>query len=99
MSPEQIEGDRDIDIRSDIYSLGATFYHCLHGKPRFNSTNSMIALYHKTVSPYPWEDEPFSEAVKKLLAKMLESNREKRHSSPQSLIEHCDKVLLEIHQQ
>jgi serine/threonine protein kinase len=46
MSPEQAEG-RGVDPRSDLYSLGATTYHLLSGRPPFPGTTSVsVALAH-----------------------------------------------------
>ena len=37
MAPEQIKGAKNVDRRSDIYSLGATFYEMLAGRTPFES--------------------------------------------------------------
>src|SRR3954452_9405921 len=51
LSPEQIEG-RELDSRSDIYSLGCTAYHMLAGKPPFTGDTPLsVAVQHLNQPP------------------------------------------------
>ena len=52
MSPEQARGDKDIDGRSDVYSIGAMVFALLNGSPPFKSTTPMgMALAHLNEPP------------------------------------------------
>lgn len=54
MSPEQAVGEREIDGRSDIYSLGVLAYQMLTGRVPFTGSNSMaLLLKHVTERPQP----------------------------------------------
>src|SRR5690606_3266049 len=44
MGPEQILGKSDIDVRTDIYSLGASFYHMLTGHPPYEDATAREVL-------------------------------------------------------
>jgi serine/threonine-protein kinase len=54
MSPEQAVGERAIDGRSDIYSLGVVGYQMLTGRVPFQASNSMaLLLKHVSERPMP----------------------------------------------
>ena len=46
ISPEQALEPRDADARSDIYSLGCTFYHMLTGQPPVPEGTAAKKLHH-----------------------------------------------------
>lgn len=53
MSPENVNGVL-VDRRSDIYSLGATVYHAIAGKPPLSETNLIDIVHaHRSVMPAP----------------------------------------------
>ncbi|MBX9929131.1 MAG: serine/threonine protein kinase [Gemmatimonadaceae bacterium] len=54
MSPEQSAGDREIDGRSDLYSLGIVAYQALCGEPPFSAGNTPALLVkHLSERPVP----------------------------------------------
>jgi serine/threonine-protein kinase len=76
MSPEQSAGDRAIDGRSDLYSLGVVGYQMLCGQPPFAASNTPSMLVkHLSEKPVPvderWPDLPqdLSRAVMMCLEK------------------------------
>lgn len=75
MSPESIRKE-SVDFRSDIYSLGATFYHVLSGVMPFrDKTLKGMLLKHLNEAPVPLSERlpaltgPISDVIQKMLAK------------------------------
>ena len=78
MSPEQVKGDKSIDHRSDIYSLGVTMFFALEGKAPYDAeTESQFDIFNKIV----FERLPQltkSHALSQIIQKACEKDREKR---------------------
>ena len=53
MSPEQITALKEIDHRSDIYSLGCVLFECLAGQPPFMHRNEAVVLQLHLTQPAP----------------------------------------------
>ncbi len=47
MAPEQVQGAPDLDVRADLYALGATFYKLLSGLPPLDADDPMALLHRK----------------------------------------------------
>lgn len=53
ISPEQARGETQVDLRSDLYSLGATLFHLLAGRPPFEAATAAGVLAKHLTEPTP----------------------------------------------
>ena len=91
ISPEQVRGQVDVDIRGDIYSLGATLYHMVTGKvPYGGDTPSEVMRKHvdKNVALVPPDhvNTRLSSGLGMVVETMLAKNRDNRYPTPDDLI-------------
>jgi len=96
MSPEQAKGAAVIDIRSDVYSLGATLFHALTGEPPFKGRTApeVIAKQIEEIPPGVRELNPsISIGMEYVIRKMLEKDPEARYQAPRDLLEDLHLIL------
>lgn len=89
MSPEQVQGSK-VDHRSDLYSLGATFYHLLVGRPPFRGDTALAVAFHQVHTPPPslTDSRPdLSSSVCRLIQRMLAKKPDERFASAQVLLQ------------
>lgn len=96
ISPEQIY-DGNVDIRSDIYSLGATYFHMVTGELPF--TGNFTEMLHKRLShtPRPRKTKPdLNREVARVIQKMMARNPARRYNSVTDLVKELEVVIDDI---
>jgi serine/threonine protein kinase len=90
MAPEQARDSSLADVRSDIYSLGCTFYHMLAGQPPFVEGGLGQRIYQHFASE-PADVRTFnpqvSEGLWAVLRRMLAKNPDDRFQTPTEVIQ------------
>jgi serine/threonine protein kinase len=88
LAPEQALDSHSVDIRADIYSLGATFYYCLTGRSPFNEGSvAQKLIWHQTRQPKPIRSVR-ADAPAELVAvidRMMAKDPAQRYPTPQSV--------------
>jgi serine/threonine protein kinase len=89
LAPEAARGSKEIDARSDIYSLGCVAYWLLTGQPVFEGTTSVATiLKHVTEAPIPPSqrtDNPVPEDLEAVVMRCLEKDPASRPQSADEL--------------
>ena len=100
VAPEKLDNQPE-DFRSDIYSLGATLFHAVAGRPPFEAeTASMVALKHlksQAVSLQAFAPD-VSSATAFVINKTLNKERDQRYQSYGELAEHLEYAHGELKQ-
>jgi serine/threonine protein kinase len=89
ISPEQALDPRRADLRSDIYSLGCSFYHALTGRPPVPDGTAAVKFQaHQHDAPIDPRDlnPAVPESLAAVLAKMMAKNPDRRYSTADELI-------------
>jgi serine/threonine protein kinase len=90
LAPEQALDSHTVDIRADIYSLGATFYYLLTGKTPFGEgTVAQKLFWHQSRQPKPVRDAraDVPAAVEAIITKMMAKDPSHRFQTPAALAE------------
>jgi len=96
IAPEQARGKGKVDIRADIYGLGATLFHMLSGRPPYLGDSAGKVMDQHINSPVPDVRRHNSEVSLKtsgLVRSMMAKDPAKRPQTPAALIAEIEKIL------
>jgi len=88
MSPEQVEG-KDVDQRSDLYSLGIILYEMVTGRVPFQADSAFaVGMKHKSEEPQaPQTINPqIPDSLNRMILRCLEKEKERRFQSVEEIL-------------
>lgn len=88
IAPEQAVNDPHVDIRADIYSLGATFYTLVTGRPPFggNTTQKLVQHQVKDAPSLTRLDKTLPKELADVVSRMMAKKKEQRFRTPADVI-------------
>jgi serine/threonine protein kinase len=91
MAPEQVVDSRSADVRSDLYSLGCTFYYLLAGREPFAHVEAVVDKLYAQCEEEPPAVEALRPdlppAVVRIVRQLMAKRRRDRFQSPAELFE------------
>jgi serine/threonine-protein kinase len=96
IAPEQIQGDEGIDVRADIYALGATLYHMVTGQPPFPGSNIdkvLRAHLKENLTPPDHLNTNLSAGIGEVVEVMMAKDRAQRYQNPGTLLMDLESLL------
>lgn len=95
VSPEQARDAQSADVRSDIWSLGATLFHTVCGRPPFSgeSVAEILSFVLYARIPDPGDLEPqLSKGLRLVLRKCLSRDPAGRYQEPRDLLADLERI-------
>ncbi len=96
IAPEQIQGDDGVDVRADIYALGATLYHMVTGQPPFPGSNVdkvLRAHLKDELTPPDHLNTTLSSGIGEVVEVMMAKDRAQRYQDPGTLLMDLESLL------
>ncbi len=95
ISPEQARNPHDVDVRTDLYSLGGTLYHMATGQPPFRGDTMaelITKVLHDTPVPPDELNPALSPGMSLVIRKLLAKDLKVRYQTPRELLDDLDRL-------